>query len=84
LLAYATTERVRSHDVILSLSDVILSLSDVILSLSDVILSLSDVILSLSKDGPATHGYLTPILRQAQDDIEACQQSRSMIVTLPG
>jgi len=31
------------------------------------------VILSLSKDGHATHGYLTPILRQAQDDMVAAQ-----------
>jgi len=29
------------------------------------------VILSLSKDGRATHGYLMPILRQAQDDTVA-------------
>jgi len=29
------------------------------------------VMLSLSKHGPATHGYLMPILRQAQDDTVA-------------
>jgi hypothetical protein len=35
------------------------------------------VILSLSKDGHATQGYLTPTLRQAQDDMVAARDDRA-------